>query len=69
MALQAFQLMGARDLGRVDFRLDEAGDLYILELNTIPGFTATSLLPKAAAASGIDFPSLCAQIMEQASVD
>jgi D-alanine-D-alanine ligase len=69
LALQAFQLMGGRDLGRVDFRLDEAGALYILEVNTIPGFTTTSLLPKAAAAHGIDFPSLCAQIMEQASVD
>jgi len=69
MARQVFQLLGARDLGRVDFRLDEEGNLYILELNTIPGFTATSLLPKAAAANGLDFPTLCAQIMEQASVD
>ncbi|MFT5124165.1 MAG: D-alanine-D-alanine ligase [Candidatus Omnitrophota bacterium] len=68
LALKAFALLDVRDLGRVDFRLNEAGELFILEVNTIPGFTATSLLPKAAASQGIDFPTLCAQIMELASL-
>ena len=44
----------------------ERGEPYVLELNSIPGFTETSLLPKAAAAAGIPFPALCARIMELA---
>ena len=64
LAAKCFSVLGAEHLGRVDFRLNEAGELFILELNTIPGFTATSLLPKAAAAKGIDFENLCRLIME-----
>ena len=56
-----------RGLGRVDFRLDNAGMLYVLEMNTIPGFTETSLLPKAAACEGVSFSDLCMMIMETAS--
>ena len=53
--------------GRVDFRLAADGSLYVLEMNTIPGFTETSLLPKAAACDGVSFSELCATIIETAS--
>jgi len=66
LAGATFRTLGARDLGRVDFRLTPEGEWFILELNNLPGFTATSLLPKAAAAAGIPFPALCARIMEMA---
>ncbi len=67
-ALQAFAALGCRSMARVDFRMNPEGDLFILEVNTIPGFTATSLLPKAALATGIEFPELCASIIEMADV-
>jgi len=66
IALDTFKALGCRGLGRVDFRLTDDGELYVLELNNIPGFTETSLLPEAAQAAGIGFPDLCAQIMEMA---
>ena len=66
LALRVFDALGCRGLGRVDFILTEAGELVTLELNTIPGFTETSLLPKSAAAAGIGFAELCARIMESA---
>jgi len=47
---------------RVDFRLDPQGRLWCLEVNTLPGMTSGSLLPRSAAASGIDFPNLCERI-------
>lgn len=53
--------------GRVDFRLSADRQLYVLEMNTIPGFTETSLLPKAAACDGISFSELCATIIETSS--
>lgn len=68
MALAAFKALGARGFGRVDFRMTPEGDLYVLELNTIPGFTSHSLLPKAAAAAGIEFPVLCDRILRTASL-
>ena len=68
MALKTFKALGARGFGRVDFRMTPAGDLFVLELNTIPGFTSHSLLPKAAAAAGIEFPELCDRIMRTASL-
>lgn len=66
LAMQTFQALGGRGFGRVDFRMREDGDLFVLELNTIPGFTETSLLPKAAAAAGMPFADLCRQITELA---
>jgi len=66
LALRAFAVLGCRGFARVDFRCSESGQLYVLELNTIPGFTATSLLPKAAAAVGISFVDLCDKIMNMA---
>ena len=55
-----------RGYSRVDFRLTPTGKLYCLEVNTLPGMTATSLLPQSAAAAGIDFPTLCERICELA---
>ncbi len=55
-----------RGYSRVDFRLTPSGKLYCLEVNTLPGMTATSLLPQSAAAAGVDFPTLCERICELA---
>ena len=66
IALEAFNCLEASDFGRVDFRLSPDNKPYILELNAIPGFTETSLLPKAAQAAGIGFSELCCRIMELA---
>ncbi len=68
LARAVFDCLGCRGLARVDFRLDAHGHLFVLELNSIPGFTETSLLPKAARADGLDFPSLCRDILETASL-
>jgi D-alanine--D-alanine ligase len=66
-ALIAFDALGCRGLARVDFRLSPENKVYTLELNSIPGFTETSLLPKAASAAGITFPELCDRIMSLAT--
>ena len=68
LARRVFQALGCCDLGRVDMRLTPEGKLFVLEMNTIPGFTETSLLPKAAAATGIGFAALCDRIMRRAAV-
>ncbi len=68
LAMKTFDALGARSFGRVDFRMDPDGGLFVLELNTIPGCTSHSLLPKAAAAAGIDFSVLCGRIMQTASL-
>ncbi len=62
-ALAAFTLLGCRGVSRVDVMLDTDNKPYVLEINTIPGMTATSLVPKAAAAAGISFADLCEQIL------
>jgi D-alanine-D-alanine ligase len=70
MALQAHQALGCRGLSRTDFRWDESkGDagLVILELNTQPGMTPTSLAPEQAQAVGMSFPELCRWLVEDAS--
>lgn len=69
IALQVFKALGCRGLGRVDFRLTPEGELFVLELNNIPGFTNVSLLPEAAQVAGLTFPALCARIMEMATLD
>lgn len=66
LALNTFQSLKADGFGRVDFRLTPEGEAYVLELNSIPGFTTTSLLPKAAEAAGISFSELCCRIVELA---
>jgi D-alanine-D-alanine ligase len=61
-AVRAHKSLGIEVYSRVDVLLDAAGDPYVLEANTIPGMTETSLLPKAAAAAGISFSDLCWKI-------
>lgn len=63
-AFAAFQSCGTEVYGRVDVMLRNDGEPFVLEINTIPGMTSSSLLPKAAAAVGIDFPALCVRIIE-----
>ena len=65
-ALRAFAAVGGRDYARVDVMLDEAERPWVLEVNTLPGMTETSLLPKAAAAAGIEFGGLCERMVEMA---
>lgn len=61
-ALKAYQALGLEVYARVDVLLAADGRLNVLEINTIPGMTETSLLPKAAATVGLDFPALCERI-------
>ena len=63
LALNAHRALGCRDFSRVDFRLREDGRPFCLEINTIPGMTDTSLLPKAARIQGIEFPDLVERIL------
>lgn len=63
ISIQAFDGLGCRDFGRLDLILDETFGPILLEANTIPGFTATSLLPKAAAAQGINFQALVKELL------
>jgi D-alanine-D-alanine ligase len=63
-ALAAHRSLGIEIYSRVDVLLNERGQPYVLEANTIPGMTETSLLPKAAAALGLSFPALCLRIAE-----
>lgn len=66
-SLRAHQALGCRDFSRVDWMVDErTGRAWCLEINTIPGFTSHSLLPKMAARSGLGFPALCQRIVELA---
>ncbi len=67
LAAASFRALGARDLLRMDFLVDKRdGTPWILEGNSIPGFTDASLLPKAAAAAGIPFGALCARLVRAA---
>jgi D-alanine-D-alanine ligase len=66
LALRAHDCLGCRDFSRVDLILSENGELFVLEVNTIPGFTETSLVPKAARAAGIGFSDLCARLVQMA---
>jgi len=62
LALRVHRALKLEVYSRVDFRMDAAGELWCLEVNTLPGLTAASLLPRAAAAVGISFPELCERI-------
>ena len=64
LALTAFLATGCSGWGRVDLMRDRAGRNYLLEVNTTPGMTSHSLVPKAAAQVGIDFRMLCWRILE-----
>jgi D-alanine-D-alanine ligase len=66
LASRTYGVLGCRGQARVDFRLDPQGRPWILEVNTIPGMTETSLLPKAAAAAGVGFDQLVDIILREA---
>ncbi len=67
VALAAHRALGCRGASRADLRYDDAtGRLVLLEVNTQPGMTPTSLLPEQAAVAGMDFPALCAWMVERA---
>ena len=66
VALKSFDALGCRDFSRVDMILGEDDIPYVIEINTIPGFTTHSLLPKAAARAGIDMSQLCLRIIKSA---
>jgi len=65
-SLSLCNALGVRHLARVDFMLDQKGNPWLLEANTVPGFTPTSLLPKAAAAAGMTMPDLCNHLVHAA---
>ena len=64
--LGAFRAIGGRDYSRVDVMVRPDGEPVVLEVNTLPGMTETSLLPKAAAAAGISYAELCQRMIELA---
>jgi D-alanine-D-alanine ligase len=70
LALASVRALGCgRGAVRVDFRLDLANQPYVIEINTVPGMTATSLLPQAAAACGMDFTTLIERILQGSGLD
>ena len=69
IAIAAFDACGCRGVTRVDFRVTPDGKMYVLELNTSPGMTGHSLVPKAAARVGLSFAALCARVLEGAAHD
>ena len=68
LALRAHQALKLGGYSRVDFRLTPGGEAFCLEVNTLPGMTATSLLPQSARAAGIEFPDLCERICRTAQL-
>ena len=66
LALRAYDVLGCDGAARVDFRVTPRGKPYVLEVNTIPGMTETSLLPMAAAKAGIDYDTLTEEILKSA---
>ena len=66
MAIQAHEILGCEGMSRSDFILDKSGQAWILETNTIPGMTETSLLPDAGRAANMDFSMLCTKLIEYA---
>jgi D-alanine-D-alanine ligase len=66
VGLEALLAVGGRDYGRVDIMVRPSGQPVVLEVNTLPGMTETSLLPKAAAAAGLTYPALCQRMVELA---
>ncbi|MBI4388217.1 MAG: D-alanine--D-alanine ligase [Candidatus Omnitrophica bacterium] len=66
LAERTHAALGLRDFSRVDFMVDSGENPYVLEANSIPGFTETSLLPKAARVAGLEFDQLCLKLLELA---
>ena len=69
LAAKTYRAMGCRGVARVDFRVDHDGNCYVLELNTSPGFTAHSLVPKAGMKTGLTFAEVCEKILMEADYD
>jgi D-alanine-D-alanine ligase len=69
LSLAAHRALDCRGYSRVDLRLEEDGCAYVLEVNTIPGFTERSLMPLAAREIGVSFPALCELILERVLAD
>ncbi len=69
MALKSFRVLGCRGWGRADVMLRPDGEFSFLEMNTSPGMTGHSLVPIAARAAGMDYPTLCVAILEGATLD
>ena len=63
---RAHAALGCRSFSRVDMMMNKSGRIFVLEVNTIPGMTDRSLLPKAAKAAGISFPELCVKLVKDA---
>ncbi len=68
-AVDAYRACGCRGVVRVDFRIDGKSRPFVLELNTLPGMTSHSLVPKAAERMGLPFPELCDKMLSSASFD
>lgn len=68
-SLLAYNSVGCKNYGRIDFRLDKDYNPFCLEINTLPGLTSTSLLPKAAKAIGISFENLIDRIIQKSLID
>lgn len=66
LGLRTHRSLGCRCFSRVDIMMDPSGGLFVLEVNTIPGMTERSLLPKAAQAAGLSFGALCVTLVEDA---
>ena len=66
LALKTHRTLGLSDFSRVDFKVDQNQNPYVLEANSIPGFTETSLVPKAAQCAGLSFQDLCLYLLTQA---
>jgi len=64
IALKAHQVLGCKGFSRTEIIIDKKGNPYLLDINTIPGLTETSLFPDSARAAGITFPNLCAKLIE-----
>ena len=62
-ALASYRALGCSGHARPDLRINAAGEVFVLEVNTLPGMTATSLLPKIAKRAGMDYATLCEEIL------
>jgi D-alanine-D-alanine ligase len=69
MALMAYRALGCRGAARIDFICPDVGNEVVLEVNTLPGMTPASLLPKIARARGLSFGALCERLLELAATD
>ena len=67
MSLKTFKLLGCKGIARIDVMLGADNVPYVLEVNTVPGMTETSLVPKAAKAIGISFEELCEKLLLMAT--